>query len=75
MQSTKLKPINMSDKRFESKPPNLIPITFLLLYNYAEHLAYIKFGYLGANMGWLTFSLPNQLSIVRYTADYKLSWQ
>ena len=29
---------------------------------YAEHLADIKFGDLGANTGWLTFSLANQLS-------------
>ena len=37
-----------------------------------EHLAGIKFGDLGANTGWLTFSLANQLSyIVRYTVDYK----
>ena len=32
------------------------------------HLADIKFGDLGANTSWLTFSLANQLSIVRYTA-------
>ena len=35
------------------------------------HLADIKFGDLGANTSWLTFSLANQLSIVRYTANYK----
>ena len=29
---------------------------------YVEHLADIKFGDLGANTGWLTFSLANQLS-------------
>ena len=29
---------------------------------YVEHLANIKFGDLGANTGWLTFSLVNQLS-------------
>ena len=29
---------------------------------YAEHLVDIKFGDLGANTGWLTFSLVNQLS-------------
>ena len=29
---------------------------------YVEHLVDIKFGDLGANTGWLTFSLVNQLS-------------
>ena len=29
---------------------------------YEEHLEEIKFGNLGANTGWLTFSLVNQLS-------------
>ena len=35
------------------------------------HLVGIKFGDLGANTGWLTYGLANQLSIVRYTVDYK----
>ena len=33
---------------------------------HVEHSADIKFGDLGANTGWLTFNLVNQLS----TADY-----
>ena len=39
-----------------------------------ENLADIKFGDLGANTGWLTFSLAIS-SVARYTADYKLGWQ
>ena len=38
-----------------------------------EHLVDIKFGDLGENTGWLTFSLVNQLSIVSYI--YKLGWK
>ena len=38
---------------------------------YTEHLADIKFGDLGANTGWRTFSLANQLRLVGYTTDYK----
>ena len=37
---------------------------FCFIYStvYAEHLADIEFGDLGANTGWLTFILVNQLS-------------
>ena len=39
-----------------------------------EHSADIKFGDLGANTAWLTFSLANQpMQLVRYTADYWLT--
>ena len=33
-----------------------------MTYRMHEHLADIKFGDLGANTGWLIFSLANQLS-------------
>ena len=40
----------------------ILQYTYTVHTVYVEDLADIKFGDLGANMGWLTLSLANQLS-------------